>query len=101
MDTEYIEESEQQEEEQKELSPAEAYNLRQRKIAEEMNNPVPRIADKVWIDLDWTPECGREPNPTIEGRIVGVNMEMEYYVQYGKFGTRKYVPYEAVKLRYD
>lgn len=67
-------------EEQEEKKPSEAYNDREREIARQINNPLPRIGERVLIDLFWTPDSKGEPNPTIKGRILGVT-ETHFYVK--------------------
>lgn len=91
---------EQEHQEQKQLSPAEIYNQRQRKIADEMNNPVPKIGDKVFVDIDYV--GNGTPNPTLKARIMGINIHGQYYVRLSTAGGPcVYVYPEATKLRYD
>jgi hypothetical protein len=100
MDTELIDKID-DEQEEKELSPAEIYNLKQQQIKKEIENPLPRLGDKVLVDIDWTLTCGREPNPTIKGRITGIDYE-KYFVRLSIGGGNTVPVYpEATKLRYD
>jgi hypothetical protein len=89
------------EEQQKELTPAEIYNLEQRKIRDEMENRLPRIADKVLVDIEWTPECGIEPNPTMKATILGLSYNQYYVRLQGGSGSMLYVYPEATILRHD
>jgi hypothetical protein len=74
--------------------------VRQRQI-EEMEQQRPRIGDKVLVDVLWDNNSITTPNPTVKGRILGIDPNTEtYFVSLSPSGIRKYVPQEAIKLGY-
>jgi hypothetical protein len=85
-----------QEEQEKQKSHVEKLKEANQKIINEINFPLPRVGNRVLIDLKWTENSPREPQHTTKGRIIGVNVH-GFYVRTNT-GTEKQVPHKAVKL---